>query len=257
VASGNNRSESRINVRRLSRFDGGALSAKAVQAAARTGAIRVRIPTSPAPINSGPGTGARKDTAPAPSAFASRPARRRSVTGPAPRGSYFRDRSLARWQWPRRRIRRQRDGGPNGGNRQPNAPAPSASASRPARRRAAAGPARGTATAPRCHRPRAHTETDAGTLEQQHSRALDGMNRAQDGDNLDAWARGAKGFAFDYGSVTRWMTPPRRPEADGEGSRAASPPRTRDSALCPAWDRPRHPRTGAPRPRPVASRHAS
>ena len=35
------------------------------------------------------------------------------------------------------------------------------------------------------------------TLEQQHERALDGMNHAQDRDNLDAWARWAKGFPFD------------------------------------------------------------
>jgi hypothetical protein len=35
------------------------------------------------------------------------------------------------------------------------------------------------------------------TLQQQHAQALEGMNRPQDRDNLDAWARWAKGFAFD------------------------------------------------------------
>ena len=35
------------------------------------------------------------------------------------------------------------------------------------------------------------------TLEQQHARALDGMNRVQDRDNLDARAHWVKGFAFD------------------------------------------------------------
>jgi hypothetical protein len=34
------------------------------------------------------------------------------------------------------------------------------------------------------------------TLEQQHARALDGMNRAQNCDNLDGRARWAKGFPF-------------------------------------------------------------
>jgi hypothetical protein len=35
------------------------------------------------------------------------------------------------------------------------------------------------------------------TLQQQYTRALDGMNRAQDRDNLDQWARWANGIAFD------------------------------------------------------------
>jgi hypothetical protein len=34
------------------------------------------------------------------------------------------------------------------------------------------------------------------TMEQQHARVLDGLNRARDRVNLDAWARWAKGWLF-------------------------------------------------------------